>query len=289
MRPSRTVIRQLVSKLFGRTPNEELQATTVFDPHTDYSTFTPRNLLSPDSLAQLEAVIGHRINNPAYFEQALLHRSYLQLIEDKTIASNERLEFLGDSILNMLIGEFLFHRYNDIQEGELTKLRSRLVNRKALTLCARTIHLERFVLLNASAEQSLVQGNDSLLADALEALLAAIYLDNGSSLEPVKEFLARTILTPQMFENILYIDENFKSILLEFLQARGLGAPRYVVAREEGPDHERLFTVDVYIGSEQNPTGQGQGKSKKEAEQAAAAAAVEQLNIDLPNHTARIH
>ncbi len=287
LRPSRTVIRQLVNKLFGRAASEVLPAETVFDPQSDRKTFIPRNLLKPEAILELEKVIGYRIKNPAYFEQALLHRSYLQLMEDKTITSNERLEFLGDSILNMLIGEFLFHRYNDIQEGELTKLRSRLVNRKALTLCARSIRMERFILLNASAEQSLVQGNDSLLADAFEALLAAIYLDNDSSLAPVKEFLAHTILTPEMFEKILYIDENFKSILLEFLQARGMGAPKYIVVHEEGPDHERTFTVEVHVGAESDCMGLGKGKSKKEAEQQAAASAIERLNIEMPNYMSR--
>jgi ribonuclease-3 len=287
LRPSRTVIRQLVNRLFGRSANEAVVPVAVFDPQSDRATFITRNLLSSESLAELEKMIGRRINNPAYFEQALLHRSYLQIIEDKNIASNERLEFLGDSILNMLIGEFLFHRYNEIQEGELTKLRSRLVNRKALTLCARAIRLERFILLNASAEQSLVQGNDSLLADAFEAILAALYLDNDSTLAPAKEFLARTILTPQMFEKILFIDENFKSILLEFLQSQGLGAPRYVVVHEEGPDHERVFTVEVFAGSDPECKGQGKGRSKKEAEQQAAAAAIERLNIEMPAYTVR--
>jgi ribonuclease-3 len=225
----------------------------------------------------LEHAIGYRIHNAGFFEQALVHRSYLQIAEHETLISNERLEFLGDSILNMLIGEFLFHRYSEIQEGDLTKLRSRLVNRKALTMCARTLRIEDVILLNASAEQSLEQGNDSLLADAFEAIIAAIYLDSGSRLAPVKEFLSRTLLTPQMFEQILFTDENFKSILLEYTQSRGLGVPRYIVVREEGPDHERVFTVEVFVGD--NRMGAGQGRSKKEAEQQAAAAAVEKMNI----------
>jgi ribonuclease-3 len=267
-----------VSKLFGRAAHTA--ATTVFPSPAEQQTFAGHNLLSPQALRQLEEAIGCRIVNPGYFEQALVHRSYLQVNEDKTIASNERLEFLGDSILNMLIGEFLFHRYTGIQEGELTKLRSRLVNRKALTLCARSIRLEKLILLNSSAEQSLIQGNDSLLADAFEAIIAAIYLDNGSILGPVKEFLSRTLLTPAMFEKILFIDENCKSILLEHLQAQGLGVPRYAVVKEEGPDHERIFTVEVYVGSECK--GQGKGRSKKEAEQQAAAEAIETLNIEMP-------
>lgn len=275
------MIRQLVGKLFGRQQSSvNASAASVFSPQADQATFVSRNILTPESLRSLESALGYRINNIGYFEQALIHRSYLQVAGDATLLSNERLEFLGDSILNMLIGEFLFHRYIDIQEGELTKLRSRLVNRKALTLCARVLQLEDVILLNASAEQSLEQGNDSLLADAFEAIIAALYLDAGSRLQPVKEFLARTLLTPEMFEKILFIDENFKSILLEYMQAHGLGVPRYSVVKEEGPDHERIFTVQVHVAD--MVKGEGRGRSKKEAEQQAAAEAVERMNIEMP-------
>ncbi len=277
---SRVMIRQLVNKLFGRTAARVATVESVFAPYPDRRQFVNHGLISSKAQQILEEVVGYRIGNIAYFEQALVHRSYLQVAEHATVASNERLEFLGDSILNMLIGEFLFHRYTDIQEGELTKLRSRLVNRKALTLCARMVRLEEIVLLNSSAEQSLVQGNDSLLADAFEAIIAAIYLDTDGNLIPVKEFLARTLLTPETCEKILFIDENFKSILLEHMQAQGLGAPRYVVVKEEGPDHERVFTVQVMVAGEVR--GEGRGRSKKEAEQQAAAEAVEKLNIDIP-------
>lgn len=274
------MIRQLVSKLFGRSPKGAATVESIFSPYPDRKQFVNHNLITPRTQSLLEEMIGYRIGNIAYFEQALVHRSYLQVAEQDTVISNERLEFLGDSILNMLIGEFLFHRYTDIQEGELTKLRSRLVNRKALTICARMVRLEDMVLLNSSAEQSLVQGNDSLLADAFEAIIAAIYLDSGGNLVPVKQFLARTLLTPETCEKVLFIDENFKSILLEYMQAQGLGAPRYVVVKEEGPDHERIFTVHVIVGGE--PRGEGRGRSKKEAEQQAAAEAVEKLNIEIP-------
>lgn len=272
------MLRQLIGKLFSRSAGEASAASVgVFEPERRDASFKSHGLFTSERLDELQKAIGYRIDNPGYFEQALIHRSYLQIAEHETIVSNERLEFLGDSILNMLIGEFLFHRYTDIQEGDLTKLRSRLVNRKALTLCARALKLENHIMLNASAEQSLVQGNDSLLADAFEAIIAAVYLDCGSRLEPVKDFLSRTLLTPKMFEQILFIDENYKSILLEFTQSRGLGVPRYSVTREEGPDHERIFTVDVYVGDSR--MGSGQGRSKKEAEQQAASAAVEKMNI----------
>jgi ribonuclease-3 len=274
------MIRQLVNKLFGRATGGAGSTESIFAPYADKKPFVTHNLLTARALRLIEDATGYHIRNQAYFEQALVHRSYLQVAENEAVVSNERLEFLGDSILNMLIGEFLFHRYTDIQEGELTKLRSRLVNRKALTLCARSIHLEEVILLNSSAEQSLTQGNDSLLADAFEAIIAAIYLDSDYNLTAVKEFLARTLLTPETCEKILFIDENFKSILLEYMQAQGLGAPRYVVVKEEGPDHERIFTVQVFVGPEVR--GEGRGRSKKEAEQQAAAEAIDKLNIEMP-------
>jgi ribonuclease III len=278
LKSSRTVIQQLVGKLFNRSEGTAAPtASAVFAPGPAAPGFEGHGLLDEKDLKHIQEYSGYRISNPGYFEQALVHRSYLQIAEHEGIVSNERLEFLGDSILNMLIGEFLFHHYTDIQEGDLTKLRSRLVNRKALTLCARALRLEEVILLNTSAEQSLEQGNDALLADAFEAIIAAIYLDSGSTLKPVKEFLSRTLLTPQMFERILYIDENFKSILLEYTQARGSGVPRYMVVKEEGPDHERVFTVAVYVGDE--CLGRGQGRSKKEAEQHAAAEAIDKLEI----------
>lgn len=278
------MLSRIVSKLFGRTQSTEgalPSAEMVFSPEGDKKTFIYHGILPAEALSVLEQRIGYSINNPGYFEQALVHRSYLQVVEPSTVYSNERLEFLGDSILNMLIGEFLFHRYAEIQEGELTKLRSRLVNRKALTICARMVQLERLVLLNTSAVQSLVQGNDSLLADAFEAIIAAIYLDSDCDLIPVKNFLARTLLTPETIEKVLFIDENFKSILLEHVQAQGLGAPRYSVVNEEGPDHERIFTVQVFVANDCR--GEGRGRSKKEAEQSAAAEAIEKMNVEMPS------
>jgi ribonuclease-3 len=277
LKTSRTVIQQLIGKLFNRSGEDRADVDAVFALQADQAEFVSHDLLTDEAINHLERVTGYHINDPAYFERALTHRSYLQIADAASITSNERLEFLGDSILNMLIGEFLFHHYSDVQEGDLTKLRSRLVNRKALTLCSRQLQLERVILLNTSAEQSLEQGNDSLLADAFEAIIAAIYLDSGSRLKPVKAFLSRTLLTPQMFEEILFIDENFKSILLEHTQAQGFGVPRYTVVQEDGPDHERIFTVEVHVGTE--CVGRGEGRSKKEAEQRAAAIAIEKLEI----------
>ena len=267
-----TSIRHLIGRLFGR---DGVEQDGPFAGLSKDVVTTDPSLLDDHALQEFEAAIGYQINNRPFFAQALTHRSYLQVANAEHLQSNERLEFLGDSILNMLIGEFLFRHYTDVQEGELTKLRSRLVNKKALIVGAHRVKLENFVLLNTSAEQALKKGNQAILADAFEALIAAIYLDSGMSLEPVKAFLTRTLLKPETFEEILNSDENYKSMLLELVQGQGLEAPRYKVIAEEGPDHERTFTVQVHIDG--SPAGEGTGRSKKKAEQGAAAQAIEHM------------
>ncbi|MFN4768736.1 MAG: ribonuclease III [Candidatus Kapaibacterium sp.] len=227
--------------------------------------------LKDDRLKDFEAKIGVTISKPQYFEQALTHRSYLQVKANPLRFSNERLEFLGDAILGMIVAEYLFDHHGEVQEGELTKMRSWLVNKKSLALCARKLHLEHFMLLSFSANQSLNKGNESILADCLEAVLAAIYLDSGLSV--ARQFVEDTLM-PIMISESLMQDTNFKSILLEYVQAQGNYSPRYAVVEETGPDHDKQFTVAVYVGDD--CLGIGTGKNKKEAEQNAAKKALEQ-------------
>ncbi|MCX8051681.1 MAG: ribonuclease III [Chlorobi bacterium] len=221
---------------------------------------------------ELESVLGVDIRQAYLYEEALTHRSYLQVKNDPAVQSNERLEFLGDAILGMVIAEYLFHHNEDVAEGELTKMRSWLVNKKSLAICARKLQLERFMLMSYSAATALAKGNDSVLADAIEALIAAVYLDHG--FEQARRFIEERLL-PLMLEERVMHDTNFKSLLLEHVQARGHGAPRYQVVEERGPDHEKQFTVAVYVGS--TSVGIGTGRSKKEAEQNAARQALEYL------------
>lgn len=224
-------------------------------------------------LRPFEKVIGHRIRQPELFVEALLHRSYLQYQDIKYQKSNERLEFLGDSVLNLVVGEYLYNRYPDAEEGELTKLRSRLVSRKALAIYARQLNLEQYMLVSSSAAQSLEKGNESILADAYEAVIAAIYLDSGY--EAAKRFVERQVLGAIGSGVLDTADQNFKSLLLEYAQARGLGIPKYTTIKVEGPDHDRTFTVEVLIDEQR--WGIGVGKSKKEAEQAAAQHALKEV------------
>jgi ribonuclease-3 len=238
----------------------------------------------PDEIdfQRLEKTIGHHIRQRELFLESLLHRSYLQYQDLQRKKSNERLEFLGDSILNLIVGEYLYFRYPDAEEGDLTKLRSRLVSRKALAAYARQLNLDDFIFVSTSAAQSLEKGSESILADAYEAVIAAIYLDAGY--EAAKKFVERQVLGALKRGLVVTADENYKSILLEHAQGQGLGAPKYSIIKEEGPDHDRTFTVEVVVGDE--PCGIGVGKTKKEAEQAAAMKAVEKIesaNISASN------
>lgn len=216
----------------------------------------------------LEQRLGVSISNVAIYEQALVHRSLLPQMQGKAM-SNERLEFLGDSILGMVVAEYLFYHFRDNMEGELTKMRSWLVNKRSLAICARSLRLEDFIQVSFSANQSLLKGNETILADALEAVIAAVYLDSG--IQTVRKFILRTLI-PILNESPLQ-DANYKSKFLELVQAQGQESPKYVVLEEVGPAHERTFTVAVTVGGVQ--FGVGVGKSKKDAEQLAAKNALD--------------
>jgi ribonuclease III len=206
------------------------------------------------------------------FLQALLHRSYLPFIGEQW-NSNERLEFLGDAILNFVVAEHLFLTYPDMEEGDLTKLRSRLVNRKILAQRAKDLHLSEYLLLSSSAAQSVDSGSESIIADAVESVIGALYRDGG--LKAAQKFIYVTLLKNTEVFNSAMADDNYKSTLLEYTQARSLGIPRYAVILEEGPEHDRRFTIEVSIGAQSY--GSGFGRSKKEAEQAAASRAIEYI------------
>jgi ribonuclease-3 len=230
-------------------------------------------VLQPDVLRNLESRLGYQIRRPTLFAEALVHRSYLQQLPPDA-RSNERLEFLGDAVLSLIVAEYLHNRFPDAEEGELTKTRSRLVNRKALAAYGKALHVSDFILLSPSAAQSIDKGADAIVADAVEALIAALYLDAG--FETARRFVLRLIQDALRRRAVLSTDDNYKSLLLEHAQSHGLGIPRYVIVREEGPDHERVFTVDVLLGDARY--GEGTGRNKKNAEQAAAYQALQKLD-----------
>lgn len=223
------------------------------------------DLLSPQKFAELEILIGFKIRNHHIFTQALMHRSYLE--QNKKIGKTyERLEFLGDSVLGLIVAEFLFEEFSEKDEGFLTKVRSKLVNRDALAEAAEKINLSNFLFINKNLKQNSNAGNKTILADSFEALIGAIYLDSG--IYAAKHFVNKTLIEPNSREGMYLVDENYKSQLLELSQAKKLENPIYSVIKEEGPQHERFFTVQVKIG--ENVYGIGEGRNKKTAEQNAA-------------------
>jgi ribonuclease-3 len=202
-----------------------------------------------------------------------MHRSFLEQNSGYDI-SNERLEFLGDSVLNLTVAEYLFEEFPEKDEGFLTKIRAKLVNRVALAEAAEQINLADFLLVSKNLSNNFKNGSRTVLADALEAVIGAAYLDNG--LKASKAFIERVLIDPNMKDNVYLIDENFKSQLLEHAQASRMENPIYNVTKEEGPQHNRIFTVSVSIGGLEY--GTGKGKNKKTAEQNSARDALTHIS-----------
>lgn len=210
-----------------------------------------------------------KIKNTKLQEESLTHRSYLN--ESKIPRnSNERLEFLGDSILSFVVSGYLFNTYPDLDEGKLTNLRSLLVNTKMLAEVAKECDLGSLLYLSKGEEESGGRNNQSLLADAFEAYLGALFIDQG--VEEVSKFISNTVIPKAddfMKKNLL---KDPKSLLQESIQSQKLGSPMYKVIAEEGPAHLKKFTVGVYVG--EKLLGQGEGHSKQEAEEKAAEIAL---------------
>lgn len=201
-----------------------------------------------------------------------MHRSFLEELSAEDI-SNERMEFLGDSVLSLVVAEYLFETFPDEDEGFLTKTRAKLVNRFALSDAAETVGLEKFILINQNLSNSFSKASKTVLSDAFEAIIGAIYLDNDLNI--ARKFIHNVLIDPLIKDGEYLKDENYKSQLLEYAQANKLETPNYVVVKEEGPQHDRIFTIKVTVGKE--ISGMGTGKNKKSAEQNAAKRALAQI------------
>ena len=233
----------------------------------------PRVEVSRESIERLTALPVRDLN---LYERALTHRSILRAHPESHLASNERLEFLGDAVLGFVVAEHLHGRFPDRDEGFLTKLRSKLVNGQALARRARAIELGPLIIMSENMEQTGGRRSVSILADAYEAIIGAVYLDLG--LNETRRFVHRTMLDEIDLDELAQQHDNYKSLLLEYAQAQGWPQPRYRVTLEEGPSHDRTFTVEVLINDE--PYGTGTAGSKKRAEQIAANEALRLLETE---------
>ncbi len=221
----------------------------------------------------LENIIGTPIEEPSLFQRALRHRSMLSLDQYAKYDSYERLEFLGDAVLDLIAAEILFNEYPQKDEGFLTKIRAKLVRGETLAMLSKNLGFED--LMEIGENNSAVKVSKSILADVFESIVAAIYITKGYS--HAFAFVERVYKKHIDFDDLITTVDNYKSALLEYTQAERLPLPQYKLVNESGPGHNRTFEVKVLIGADE--LGTGIGKSKKKAEQLAAEVALQSLSI----------
>ncbi len=216
----------------------------------------------------LEEKLGYEFKNADLLINALTHSSYANEARNG-MSSNERLEFLGDAVLSVIVSDYLFKHYPNIPEGELTKLRASLVCEKSLCGFSRELELGKFLMLGKGEDRGGGRERDSILADAFEALLAAMYLDGG--MEIAKKHVLRFVL-PELKKKDEAVFKDYKTALQEIIQRNPEESVTYILTGQSGPDHDKLFEMEVHLNS--NVIGKGVGKSKKSAEQMAAKQAL---------------
>lgn len=233
-------------------------------------------------ITALEAELGYRFRQRALIEQAVTHSSQARELESQRagdkykVSDNEQLEFLGDAVLSLVTSEELFQRFPQFREGELSKLRAHLVSERHLIRVARELELGGYLRLGRGEEKSGGRGKTALLVDALEAILAAMYLDGG--MEVAREFIRRNVIEPELArmerEGGALPVTDFKSALQEAVQSMGLPQPAYVLVEEAGPEHNKTFTVEARLTARRSNdpefVGRARGSTKKNAEQDAA-------------------
>lgn len=225
------------------------------------------------NLKELQEVIGYQFKAEGLLRQALTHSSYANEKHMKKLSDNERLEFLGDAVLEIVSSEYLFKNYPKMPEGDLTKFRASIVCEPTLALCTREMDLGKYLYLGKGENLTGGRNRKSILSDALESVIGAIYLDGG--FEEAKSFVHRFILTDIENKKLFY---DSKTILQEIVQGNYTEALNYVLLSEEGPDHDKRFNVEARIG--EKVIGQGTGHTKKSAEQEAAYQAILLLKKD---------
>ena len=227
-----------------------------------------------DNLKELEKKISYMFKDKDLLLNALKHRSFISQSNQNRSDSNERLEFLGDSALNFVVVKYLYNSYPDLDEGELSKMKSVIVSGENLSLIAREIELGDHILLSEFEEKSGGKDKASILEDTFEAVIGAVYLDSG--IHKVDNVVSALILDniDKTLDNTL--TKNYKSELLELVQSKGLEPPTYEIVDEEGPEHEKIFTVKAIVDGEE--IARGSSSSKKRAEQEASRIALENFD-----------
>ncbi len=223
-------------------------------------------------MEKLEGKLGYNFADRALLLTALNHSSYANENRNGGLSSNERLEFLGDSVLGQEVAAYLYKTFPDMPEGQMTKLRAELVCEQSLFEVAKALGLGEFIRLGRGEENSGGRQRESILADAVEALIAAMYLDGG--LDVAKAFINRYILNDAKIKRTR-MGSDHKTMLQELIQRKAGQVLTYVLVSESGPDHNKAFTVQVLLNDK--VIGTGEGRTKKEAEQAAAGCGLEEL------------
>lgn len=226
-------------------------------------------------MEDLEEKLGYKFKNINLLKNALTHSSYANEVRGG-YSSNERLEFLGDSVLSLVVSDYLYKQFKNLPEGELTKLRASLVCEKSLCSFSRELELGKFLNLGKGEDHNGGRERDSILADAFEAVLAAIYLDGG--MESARRYVMNFVLR-ELKHTDDEVFKDYKTALQEIIQRNPEESVSYVLTSESGPDHDKSFTVEVRLNS--NVIGCGMGKSKKQAEQRAAKQALQLMGEEL--------
>lgn len=219
--------------------------------------------MTDETFNALEEKIAYHFQDKKLLRRALTHSSYANEMQVNKFEDYERLEFLGDAVLELVSSDFLFREQEDLSEGELTKMRASMVCEPALAFCARDFSLEQYILLGKGEETTGGRNRDSIISDVMEAVIGAIYLDGG--LEEASAFIHRFVLSDLEHKQLFY---DAKTILQELVQQENGGGIRYELVKEDGPQHDKTFEVEVYVGGEK--AGRGTGHSKKAAQQQAA-------------------
>lgn len=220
-------------------------------------------------MESLETKLKYSFKNIELLKNALVHSSYANEVRGNT-RSNERLEFLGDSVLSIIVADYIYNNCPNMPEGDLTRLRASLVCEKSLCIFARELCLGEYLLLGRGEDKNGGRERDSILADAFESVLAAIYLDGG--MDAAKQHVMNTVLRDLQINTVDDAIKDYKTTLQEIIQRNPEEMVSYILIDETGPDHDKLFTVAVKLNS--NIIGTGSGKSKKQAEQMAAKQAL---------------